>query len=87
MIVTAFLIFLGGFCADVLWTLYIHAAAKEKRLLSSFYSAVIGVTSYAFLSAYKEGIFYYIIWICGLFFGTYFAKPIESFIFSKIFKK
>ena len=80
------LIFLSGFISDVFWTLFIHAAASEKRLLSAIYSSLIGLVSYGFFVSASSGGLYFLIWVLGLRCGTYFAKPIETFIF-KIWPK
>ena len=81
------LIFMSGFASDVFWTLYIHAAANGKRLLAALYSCLIGGASYGFIMSVNMGILFFLVWILGLGCGTYFAKPIETFIFDKWKKK
>lgn len=70
------IIFVSGFIIDIIWTLYIKSISREEYLEGAVYSALIGICQLSFIYSFikNNDIISSILWISGLFLGTFFVK-------------
>lgn len=71
MIWKTILVFIAVACADALWTLYVQAAANNKKLKASLVSAAIILAGSFVTLEYVENPILIIPAALGAFFGTY----------------
>ena len=80
LVIQSVVMFLIGFCTDIIWVLYIQNVADKKRVAAANYSVMTGICGILWVEGLLSNVYLMVFWLAGMWIGTYFADQIESFV-------
>jgi len=72
-------IFFAAVAGDIFWALYIKKISQHRRLQGANYAALVGFCFLISLSIIINSFWYGIIYLIGLWVGTYWHQQLEDF--------